>query len=44
MNKTGFFRDHREAEHTHGDIWVLSRLLVASSAAMTVLGFGMLLA
>lgn len=43
MNKTGFFRDHRATPNTRADIWVLSRLAVASAAAMTVLSVGLML-
>jgi len=43
MNRTGFFKDHHKTENTHRDIWLLSRLVVAGGAAMTVLSFGVIL-
>jgi hypothetical protein len=43
MNKLGFFKDHHETENTHADIWLLSRLAVASAAAMTVITFSVIL-
>ena len=44
MNKTGFFPEHHEAkEITQSDMWVLSRIAVASAAALTVVTFGLLL-
>ena len=39
----GFYREHRETENTHRDVWVLSRLAVAGGAALTVLTFGFIL-
>lgn len=43
MNRPGFFREHHETENTHADIWLLSRLAVASAAAMTVITFSVIL-
>jgi hypothetical protein len=44
MNKTGFFPEHHEAkEITHRDVWVLSRIAVASAAALTMVTFGLLI-
>ena len=41
--RTGFFRDHHKPEAIHRDMWVLSRLAVASGATLTVLTFGVIL-
>ena len=43
MNKPGFFREHHEAASTHADVWVLSRILVASAAALTVIAVNAIL-
>jgi len=43
MNKIGFFKEHHETEGTHADMWFLSRLAVASAAALTMVTFGLIL-
>ena len=43
INKAGFFKEHQKPEGTHRDVWVLSRLAVASGAALTLLTFGVIL-
>ena len=43
MNKTGFFRQHHETENTHRDVRLLSGLIIAGAAVLTVLIFGFVL-